>query len=787
MLRTARQLTVPNKTKSDLICVCILVALVALAFSPWWVGGKFFGPIDIVYELYEPWAAGDTVVSVHNHFTSDAVTQYLPYRAFAQAAYAAEGRVAWNDLQYMGVPAWANTMAGYDDWTMQLHRWLDFSTAWHIGLALSALIAVIGMYFLLRSLQYSPGIALACAVAFGLNSQFVNWIYHRFQLASFGWVPWMVWAMVRSRAGDRHAYLLVPVFMALGFVGGTLQTAIYVLIVAGVVGLLLQSGYGNGLQANYVPATRNVLFRELLPWIAAAFGLAAYSGLGEVSMYLETIRSGQVRGHIGYAGGLRDPVSSAIFAFVQFAPTLLGSARSLDLAKVLGGDLFNIAYAGTLPCLVAMVSLFRSDAPREARVLACLGLVIPLTPLVGPLYHRVQIIWVFAAIWLFAWYWESGINRGGAAFARRLSWVWGAVLLGWVLLSAATVIFETEISHLIRDEVTNRLAQGEGQFGAYSAWMETRTDRLIPDLRIWAPRQLLWIAGFTLCLWALVRRSGGRAHHLPLLLAGLILELGSYAHSWITVVDPIEYPVYAARDDLDRLRKSTGEGFVHVFRSPDSEFLLPPNLLSVYGIRTLEQYESIRPIGAWQRSGFLTDSRALGRLGVTIGVTERHAGWPGSGWVHERSEIRFEVWRNVHAVPRYLKREVVSGDAVPMGGATVFADRAVRVIRETPSERVLEIPADVSGVRVAENCLPGWKSEFESHEPSETICRADGTIEVRFPVSNDDRRLRLVYEPPLRRLGTIISLVTLLFLFGVTAIRYQSSQFRRQSAGRASG
>ena len=119
----------------DRAAVVVLVVLVAAAFSPWWIGGGFFGPLDIAESFYLPWAEPGEPADVHNHFTSDAVTQYLPYRIFADSAYAADGRIGWNDLQYLGTAAWANTMAGYDDWTMQLHRWLGFSTAWHLGLA----------------------------------------------------------------------------------------------------------------------------------------------------------------------------------------------------------------------------------------------------------------------------------------------------------------------------------------------------------------------------------------------------------------------------------------------------------------------------------------------------------------------------------------------------------------------------------------------------------------------------------------------------------------------------
>src|SRR5690606_13722901 len=55
----------------------ILIALALAAFSPWWAGGRYFAPLDRFTGLYEPWRAPDAPIEVHNHFTADAITQYL--------------------------------------------------------------------------------------------------------------------------------------------------------------------------------------------------------------------------------------------------------------------------------------------------------------------------------------------------------------------------------------------------------------------------------------------------------------------------------------------------------------------------------------------------------------------------------------------------------------------------------------------------------------------------------------------------------------------------------------
>jgi len=115
-----------SKIQNCLLPIGLLVAVVLLGFSPWWLGGRVLAPLDVLNEMVLPWREDTVSPQVHNHFASDSVTQYLPYRMFAEASYRQDGFVGWNPLIGGGRPQVSNTMALYFDWTMQLHRWLDF-------------------------------------------------------------------------------------------------------------------------------------------------------------------------------------------------------------------------------------------------------------------------------------------------------------------------------------------------------------------------------------------------------------------------------------------------------------------------------------------------------------------------------------------------------------------------------------------------------------------------------------------------------------------------------------
>ena len=215
----------------NVITAGFIVLLVAVGFLPWWGFGRVLAPLDILNELYEPWAAGDTEVNVHNHFTTNSVTQFLLYRKFAERSCSEEGFVRWNNLIAGGTPIYAQTTAAFNDWTMQLHCYLEYWNAWHIGFMGQFLIAGLGMFVFLRSQRLSPLVALLGAIAFVLNSQFVVLSQFRFLLGAFSWMPWLLWAMYRYRDGSAWAWPFVPIFMALVFLGGTLQTNAFVFFI----------------------------------------------------------------------------------------------------------------------------------------------------------------------------------------------------------------------------------------------------------------------------------------------------------------------------------------------------------------------------------------------------------------------------------------------------------------------------------------------------------------------------------------------------------------------------
>jgi len=122
-----------NQKKQSRLAVALICVLAGLLFSPWIFTGRVLAPFDIIHQMFLPWRVGVELPDVKNHFVTDAVTQYIPYRIFAEQSFREDGYVGWNPLVFGGTPQYANTMALSFDWTIQLHRILPFWNAWHLG------------------------------------------------------------------------------------------------------------------------------------------------------------------------------------------------------------------------------------------------------------------------------------------------------------------------------------------------------------------------------------------------------------------------------------------------------------------------------------------------------------------------------------------------------------------------------------------------------------------------------------------------------------------------------
>lgn len=747
-------------------------------FSPWWIWGKNLAPLDLNSEMMRPWRAENAPVNPKNHIVSDASDQTIVYRIVAAENYRKEGWVGWSSLTYGGTAQYANTMALYFDWTMQLHRWFGFWTAWHLGLMGQVLIAAWGMLLFLRG--RSIGVVVACcgALAYAANSQFVTWVYHRWALGAFCWVPWILWAADSYRRGNRSYWGLVPVFIGMAFLGGTLQHA--ALVVLAVVALWIEELWSlRSVRKEKCPRSGRVRQARLIgryaAWGMLGIALAAMmfapctdAFLKSNRLHLHTGLYGNPQNGIYPEGPLQPLFNLAAYPF-QIFPSVLGRCNSIDVLKLFRSQLFYIAYFGSFPVLVALLALCRKQSPVLARILIGLGLLLPLTPLVRVLYQRLFLLFILGGILAFAHFMETATRETRLKIFRITATLATAVTFAWTSIS---VLFWFRPGPLdkLREKI---LLEGKGSsFGFFTDWIAARADHFTHDLFIWSPQQLvpLLLFGATLAglRWTAAFQEGWRRKGLWLVTLAVIGEVSLFGSRWVVWTDPALHPLFPPTPETIALQQLVGhEGRVSTLIHPTSHMACTPfipNTLSPYGIASITGYDSIVPAGMVLPDRFSGDADKLGRFGVSHLIT-----WPGNpdvppAWRLVWNSPSMDLYQNPLAYPRTMGFRTAADKESFFAGS----NPEIVPIRETSgmeNRRSLEIPSGTHWVRLAENEDDGWEYRMKSSSAWQMVRRApDASMLFENPDPTRATIIEMRYNPPLRRLGLVLSAAALVLL-----------------------
>jgi hypothetical protein len=744
-----------------------LLAFAAVLFFPALFQGKILAPLDITTRFLAPWKESAGGTKPHNHNPTDAVNQYLPYRIFAEKSLREDGYIGWNPYEMGGYSLAANTMALPGTWTMQLHRFLPFKDAWNLGLLAEFLIAGSGMLVFLRSRKLPWLPCLIGAVAYMANSQFVIWVYHRWALGSFCWMPWVLWSAVDgfSWKSPTTRQLLLPFFLALAILGGSLQHMVFVGIACACI------------VAGGIPDFKSLhkQWPLVTGWALAfllALGMAAFTVVPQVLGYLTNIQIGHVRGGIGYPGGSSQPVLNLLAIPAQIWPWLLGDPQTIETWRLIKFDFMELAYLGTIPMVLAIAGLFRKSMPRQAKWLILVGLLIPLTPLVGPLYHRVQLLFLLGGAWMAAEMAASFVKYPPVKLARICS---VAVIAIGALLAIGSLL-PAETRHSIESQVVAKSIEkaSDSQFGRDTEWIAQRAKRWTDRFAIHQPRTawlyaLLVTGTAGLVLSARSQDRMTRIGHLAIL-GATSLELFTFFQTWATFSPPAdltpEHPL------IERVRDLAGPH--RVFQGldcfPIGDTFATPNLLAAYAIPSVDAYESIQYRSILGTLHDLKPSAALTLAGVGISVQPENtkpldgtADWP----VIETQE-GFAIRKNTHPLS-----PIHSGHGpIPVENTGLLpclsAATAITPSSQTMNRMEFEQPADSGWIRISQNWHPGWHWRTQGGSWQPLLKGSDAACWIDHPASQPSHiEVRFFPHPPWLSLGSLSTLLAWLILIPI--------------------
>ncbi len=710
----------------------VLVLFTGVMFRQVFLQGRIIAPLDIVTKMLAPWRNLSDTIKPHNHYAADAVTQYLPYRMFCEKSLREDGYIGWNPYEMGGYSLAANTMALPGSWAVQLHRFLPFKDAWNVGIISEFLVAGVGMLTFLRWRRSLPWIpCLIGALAYMGNSQFIIWIYHRWALGSFCWMPWVLWAAPNgSGEGISRRTLLLPFFLTLAILGGSLQHLAMVVIACGCV-------FAGGLTSLRRPAG---MLRPAALWSAAfilALLITAFSLLPQIMGFFDNNNMGHVRGAIGYEEGWRQPLFQVLLIPAQSWPWLMGDPRTLDAFRLFKCGFMDIAYMGTIPMLLAIAGLFRASMPRQAKWLVLAGLLIPLTPLVGPLYHRVQLLFLLGGAWMAA----EMIAKAPSTISPKLQ----RLLVSATAAIGLALLVGTLLPGSVRGSIEKAVSEKavEGAAGSYfkpdEEWVRDRalgwTRRFSLIHRRTGILYLVLAAGVGGCVLCARKNQRDVTIGRFMILGATSFELLVFASTWNSFTDPQLLNIPNA--SIDTVRAEAGDNRV-LQRSPKAGFtdiFATPNTLAARFIKSVDAYESIQYPSTASSLEALPAGPRLTLAGVGIAVHPSNLPPPDgtNDWPVSQITGGYSIRTNPN-----VPAPVTAGTApLPSGPEDIISQlksaRSVRPELETMNRWAFTIPDGASWIRISQNWHSGWKWRAAGGEWQGFIRGADATCWIDHP------------------------------------------------------
>lgn len=722
--------------------VIIWFSCVLLFFSPAVFQNKAIAPIDCIENFLLPFANGP-VEEVYNHYGSDAVSQYLPYRWAMKNSFEQDGYIGWNPYTHNGSAIPENSMLSPGDFSHYLYSFLSFYDAWNWSIILHFFIAGCGMLLLLRYFKVPMWGALLAAISFSFYAQFITCIYFRW-MGSMIWAPFLVWALIKYKQYTVNVPAIV--FMALAWRTGNLQACLFVFV---LVALVWCAEVTSKIDGKYN-------FKESARLTLSYFITGVVGALLALDVFVETLPRMEGCKSVSLSWGFNNVASyiTAIF------PTCLGTPHTIDMANAFGLGFGDVKFGGSLVFILSLIACFNKRAPRVAKFIFIISMLLVCTPLNTYLYSRSTVIMALGMAWLAAWQlYDFTQHSFNSTYWKRIAYCVSVVLVGWLIASIVITCFKGQITDILTNVMTAKISGGQlGREG----WYLIRFERWFSQIVIWDWRNLSLSACLLLGIFFCYRIKPGNKNK-PWIVGVVVLtftELLLFSQIWLTYSNrPTGQDLYQCPAWMPELKSHVKNGSLAVHQPIRDKRFLCTNHFSSFGVRLADGYETIQPqyIKPHKRLAYDTKEYAAAGISHIISQTtwkQQHI----PNWRLVMSEKDF----NLYANPDYKGRYLIN-DSTP-----------ITENWRTYNRIHLTIPPNTENLTVLESYHEGWKAYANNQELLITPTERGGML-ISVPSSAQACDLLLEFRMPYRTWCYSLMMITALGLGAVLLCRKKSS------------
>ncbi|MBU0569676.1 YfhO family protein [Candidatus Micrarchaeota archaeon] len=243
----------------------VILAISVVFFYPVWLQGKDALPTDALVGAHTPWIEVDwgypAGVPIKNQEITDAISQFYPWRSLVGEFWRAGKVPLWNPYMFSGTPFLATLHSATLYPLNAVYLFMNNINAWNTLVFFQILLAGIFMYLFLRELGLKKEARIFGAIAFAFSGYMIAWL----EFATGGhaglWLPLLLLLELKLIKTQKRQWL-IPIAMTFFcvFTAGDFQVPLYIIATYFLFGLFLMNKSSKTKSKNFFKIIAGFIF-----------------------------------------------------------------------------------------------------------------------------------------------------------------------------------------------------------------------------------------------------------------------------------------------------------------------------------------------------------------------------------------------------------------------------------------------------------------------------------------------------------------------------------------------